>query len=144
MKDDMLLIDNQLCFPLYALSRSITKKYREFLDPLGLTYTQYITMMVLWEKDGLSVTEIGSKLQLDSGTLTPLLKSMEASGLVERRRSTVDERTVKITLTKKGAGLKNKALEVPERMASCMRLPVDELKDLKGRVEKLLRMMDES
>ncbi|HOA15237.1 MAG TPA: MarR family transcriptional regulator [Bacillota bacterium] len=143
MKDEMLLIDNQLCFPLYALSRSITRRYRQFLEPLGLTYTQYITMMVLWEKDGLSVNEIGRKLRLDSGTLTPLLKSMEASGLLERRRSLKDERTVMISLTRKGKDLRSKALEVPGRMAACMKLPAEELKELKGKVENLLAMIDE-
>lgn len=144
MNKDALSLDEQLCFPIYALSRLITKRYREFLDPLDLTYTQYITMLVLWEKDRLSVSEIGQRLRLDSGTLTSVLRSMEAAGLLKRTRNSMDERSLVVTLTNKGTDLRRKALDVPANMAGCMALPMDELKALKVSSEKLLRIMDES
>ena len=120
--NEALKLENQLCFPLYAAARKVVAGYTPYLKPLGLTYTQYITFMVLWEKDGLSVSEICSRLMLDSGTITPLLKKMEASGWVERRRSTEDERSVQIYLTESGRAMKEKAAELPQKAGSCIDL----------------------
>ena len=106
---DMLKLENQLCFPLYACSREIVKKYHPHLDEIGLTYTQYIVMMVMWDKKRLSVKELGEKLYLDSGTLTPVLKSLESKGLITRKRSTEDERVLMVEITEQGEKLKEKA-----------------------------------
>lgn len=114
--DAALRLDNQLCFAVYALSREITKRYQPHLKKLGLTYTQYITMLVLWEQDRLTVKQLGAKLQLDSGTLTPLLKKLETMGHLVRSRDKNDERSVVITLTEQGRELKSEAAEVPRRM----------------------------
>lgn len=133
-----LSLDNQLCFPLYAASREITKLYKPFLDPLGLTYPQYVTMLVLWEHDGLKVGELGERLHLDSATLTPLLKRLEAHGLVRRERSAADERAVIISLTDEGQALRERAVDVPHCMAGCIDLPADEAHQLKTLLEKLL------
>ena len=125
MKDDYreaLKLSNQLCFPLYAASRNITGLYGPLLKPLGLTYTQYIVMMVLWEKDGISVSGIGERLMLDNGTLSPLLRKMEQSGLIERHRSPDDDRVVVITLTDKGHELREKAADIPAKMGKCVNL----------------------
>lgn len=111
-----LLLDNQLCFALYVCSKEIIKKYTPILTPLGLTYTSYITLLSLWEKDNVSVKELGNKIYLDSGTLTPLLKKMEAQELLQRKRSSVDERTVYITLTQKGRDMKEKCKEIPNQL----------------------------
>ena len=111
-----LALDNQLCFALYVCSKEIIRKYTPLLDPLGLTYTAYITLLCLWEKDNVPVKELGSRLFLDSGTLTPLLKKMEAQGLVTRTRSGKDERTVYIQLTKEGRAMKKKCADVPQQM----------------------------
>ena len=118
---DALRLENQLCFPLYACSREIIKQYKPFLDEIDLTYTQYIAMMVLWEKESVTVKELGEALYLDSGTLTPLLKKMEAKGLITRRRSEADERSLIVTLTEAGDRLKDRAVQVPNRMAGCIR-----------------------
>lgn len=112
-----LRIDDQLCFALYSASRAMTRAYGPLLEPLGLTYPQYITMLVLWEQDDLSVTEIGERLALDSGTLTPLLKRLEQEGFVRRERSEADERVVRVQLTAKGKALHKKALTVPAELA---------------------------
>ena len=112
--DRLLRLDNQLCFALYVCSKEIIKKYKPILAPLGLTYTGYIAMLSLWEKDNVTVSELGDTLYLDSGTLTPLLKKLEEVGLVGRLRSREDERTVVISLTEKGRSLKKKALTVPK------------------------------
>lgn len=138
MSGKMLLLENQLCFPLYALSREIIKKYKPLLDPIGLTYTQYITMLVLWEQDGLSVKDIGARLYLDSGTLTPLLKAMEKSGLITRRRSELDERAVNVQLTEKGKSLKAKAEAVPLKMAACLGMTADELDIMRSATNRML------
>lgn len=125
MKDDYreaLKLSNQLCFPLYAASRNITGLYAPLLKPLGLTYTQYIVMLVLWEKDSISVTGIGERLMLDNGTLSPLLRKMEQSGLIERHRSPDDDRVVVITLTDKGHRLREKAADIPAEMGKCVKL----------------------
>ena len=121
---------NQLCFPLYAAARNVTGLYTPWLKPLGLTYTQYIVFLVLWEQDGLSVTDIGERLMLDNGTLSPLLKKMEQAGYVERRRSRRDDRVVEITLTEAGRALQEKAKDVPAHVASCIDLPPEKARTL--------------
>ncbi|MBQ7433497.1 MAG: MarR family transcriptional regulator [Lachnospiraceae bacterium] len=123
---DMLKIENQLCFPLYACSREIIKQYKPFLDEIDLTYTQYIAMMVLWEHQSMTVKELGKRLFLDSGTLTPLLKKIEAKGLVSRNRSTEDERNLIVTITEQGKQLRDRAVEVPVKMAECSVLEPEE------------------
>ena len=134
-----LALENQLCFPLYAASKEITRRYKPFLDPLGLTYTQYVAMMVLWEQDGITVGELGSKLYLDSATLTPLLKRLEAHAFVRRERSHEDERAVIVTLTDEGRALRERALEVPYCMAGCLEISPEDATELKMLLEKLLR-----
>ncbi|PKM73234.1 MAG: MarR family transcriptional regulator [Firmicutes bacterium HGW-Firmicutes-16] len=138
MNDDALKLENQLCFPLYACSREVVKKYKPFLDKLGLTYTQYIAMMVLWEKKRVSVKELGESLYLDSGTLTPLLKRMESDGLVSRARSSEDERSLIVTITEKGEALKKEAVDIPSKMMSCISLPPEEAKTLYYLLYKVL------
>ena len=138
-KYDALKIGNQLCFPLYACSREIIKRYKPFLDEIDLTYTQYIAMMVLWEQGSTTVKELGNALYLDSGTLTPLLKKMEAKGLITRRRSEADERSLIVSLTAEGEALKDKALSVPRQMASCVCLEPEEAQELYRILYKLLK-----
>ncbi len=138
-KYNALLLDHQLCFPLYACARETIKLYKPFLDELDLTYTQYITMMVLWERGSVSVKELGEALYLDSGTLTPLLKKMEAKGLLTRRRSTEDERSLIVTLTDKGRDLRERALEVPAKMSRCVVLSREESLELYRLLYKLLK-----
>ena len=118
-KYDVLKLDNQICFPLYAASREVVKRYNPFLAELDLTYTQYVTLMVLWEHKKVSVKELGEKLHLDSGTLTPLLKGLEKKGLITRRRSEKDERFLIVELTEEGDALKEKAVEIPAKVAGC-------------------------
>ena len=125
-KYDSLKLENQLCFPLYACSKEITRRYNPFLSKLDLTYTQYITMMVLWETRELSVKELGDKLFLDSGTLTPLLKKLESKGYLTRNRSVKDERNLIIKITDKGMALREEALAVPQEIRSCISLTDDE------------------
>lgn len=117
---DALKLEGQLCFPLYAISREIIKKYRPFLEKIDLTYTQYITMMVLWEEESINVKELGKRLYLDSGTLSPLLKSLEAKGLVTRHRLQADERFLLVEITEKGKQLKDEALKIPYEMSKCL------------------------
>lgn len=119
-KFDALKLGNQLCFPLYVCSKEIVKRYKPFLDEIGLTYTQYIAMMAVWEHEELSVKELGELLFLDSGTLTPVLKTLEKKGLLSRRRSSEDERILIVTLTESGTKLKEQAVEVPFKMQGCM------------------------
>ena len=138
MADEALKLDNQLCFPLYAASRRIISAYTPFLKPLGQTYPQYIVFLVLWEKDGVTVGEIGERLHLDNGTLTPLLKKMEKAGYVSRERSSKDERVVLITLTKEGKAMKKKAREIPFQVGSCLCIDPKEAKQLKEMLDKLL------
>lgn len=133
-----LRLDNQLCFPLYAASREIIRHYRPHLEALDLTYTQYITMMVLWEEDEISVKQLGKRLYLDSGTLTPLLKSLEAKGYVTRTRSESDERVVLVRLTPTGSEMRDKALAVPAEMRGCVRLTQEEAALLYKLLYKLL------
>jgi DNA-binding MarR family transcriptional regulator len=111
--DDVLALDNQLCFPLYAAARLVTQAYRPHLDALGVTYAQYLVLLVLWERDGQTVSELGERLYLDSGTLTPLLKRLERGGLVRRKRRAADERVVENRLTAAGLRLKKRAAKVP-------------------------------
>ena len=136
---DPLALENQLCFPLYAASKELTRRYKPFLDPLGLTYTQYVTMMALWGHDGVTVGELGSRLYLDSATLTPLLKRLEAHGYVDRKRSEEDEREVIVSLTDKGRELREKAVSVPYCMAGCIGISPEDAVQLKALLEKLLR-----
>lgn len=135
---DSLKLSCQLCFPLYACSKEIIRKYKPFLDPLGITYTQYITLMVLWEEDNLTVKALGQKLYLDSGTLTPLLKKMEAQSLVTRERSPSDERNVYIRLTEKGRALREEALVVPQKMGGCLTITNEEAQQLRRLLDRVL------
>ena len=136
---EAMKLANQLCFPLYAAARHVTGLYTPVLKPLGLTYTQYIVFLVLWEKDGLTVGEIGEKLLLDNGTLSPLLKKMEQAGYVRRERSREDERVVVITLTEAGRALQEKAKDVPAKVAGCIDLPPEKAQALYGLLYELLK-----
>ena len=131
-KKDMeyMKLANQLCFPLYAASRSVISLYTPALKELGLTYTQYILMFVLWETDGITVGEICERLMLDNGTVSPLLKKMEQAGHVTRSRSSEDDRVVRITLTKQGRELQKKAREIPMRVSDCIDLPQEKAEKL--------------
>ena len=133
-----LRLENQLCFPLYAASREIIRQYRPHLEALDLTYTQYITMMVLWERESINVKELGRQLFLDSGTLTPLLKNLEQKGYVTRKRSHADERVLLVTLTEAGRALQEKAMSVPEKMGACVALEPQEAKVLYKLLYKLI------
>ena len=129
---DMLKLENQLCFPLYACSKEIIRRYKPYLDPLDLTYTQYIAMMVLWEKKKLTIKELGKILYLDSGTLTPVLKKLESKGYIVRQRSKEDERSVSVLLTENGQKLKEAATEIPIKLGACLKLTSDELEQLQA------------
>ena len=133
-----LLLKNQLCFPLYACSREIIKKYHPYLAEIGLTYTQYVTMMVFWEVHAISVKALGERLYLDSGTLTPVLKSLEQKGLITRRRSTEDERVLIAELTAQGASLAERAVQIPRQVGGCVRLTQEEAAVLYQLLYKLL------
>ena len=137
-KYDCIRLENQLCFPIYAASREIVKRYRPFLDELDLTYTQYITMMVFWEEKKINVKHLGEKLFLDSGTLTPVLKSLEAKGFVSRYRSKEDERILTVEITPEGEALKEKAVEIPQKMAGCVKLSAEEATQLHTLMHKIL------
>ena len=139
MDYDCLRLDHQLCFPLYACARETIKLYKPHLDQLDLTYTQYIVMLVLWERRSVSVKELGEALFLDSGTLTPLLKKMEAKGLLTRRRSAEDERSLIVRLTESGLALRERAVEVPPQIARCVNLGPEESRELYRLLNKLLR-----
>ena len=135
---DALKLKNQLCFPLYAASREVIKQYHPYLDAIGLTYTQYIAMMVFWEEEKISVKELGQKLFLDSGTLTPVLKSLESKGLVTRYRCPEDERLLIAEITEKGKALRKQAVTIPESIAGCVRLNAEEALALYQILYKLL------
>lgn len=137
-KYDRLKLENQLCFPLYAASKEIVRRYKPFLDKLNMTYTQYIAMMAMWEHKELTGKELGDLLYLDSGTLTPLLKTMEKKGWVERKRSKDDERVLIISLTVTGEKLRDKALEIPGQMSLCIDLEPEEASDLSRTLNKIL------
>ncbi|WP_345352329.1 MarR family transcriptional regulator [Rhodococcus olei] len=132
-----LALDKQLCFALYAASRATTAVYRPLLDELGITYPQYLVLLVLWERDGRGVREIGSELDLDTGTLSPLLKRLEALGLVERRRLPEDERRVQIHLTDTGRGLRDRARDIPRRLAGCAGIAPGEAAELRSTLTRL-------
>ena len=133
-----LCLNRQLCFPLYAAARKIVNLYTPLLKPLGLTYTQYIVLLVLWEEDGVSVGQLSARLKLDSGTLTPLLKKLESAGLLTRERSHEDERVVTLHLTDAGYELQHEAAGIPEQMAACVNLSESEAATLYGLLYKLL------
>lgn len=137
-KYDVLKLENQLCFPLYAAAKEVVRKYKVHLDEIGLTYTQYIVMMVLWNEKSLSVKQLGERLYLDSGTLTPLLKKLEKSGLINRKRDSADERNVIITITEKGMALREKAVEIPQKIGSCIDLSAEEAGTLYQLLYKVL------
>lgn len=142
MNHEILKLENQLCFPLYAAAKEVVNSYKPLLDKIGLTYTQYIAMMVLWEYKSIGVKELGKHLYLDSGTLTPLLKRLEGKGLVARQRSSADERAVNITITEAGEQLKKKAVDIPAQMGSCMPLSMEEAQTLYTLLYKLLGQMN--
>lgn len=135
--DAALQLDHQLCFALYSASHAMSKAYKPHLDRLGLTYPQYVAMLVLWERDGLTVSEIGDRLYLDSGTLTPLLKRLEAAGYISRLRDTADERRVLIQLTVTGRRLKTKAESIPACMLEAMQCSLGEIASLTHQVQQL-------
>ena len=135
---DALKLENQLCFPMYACSRSIVNLYTPFLKPLGLTYTQYIVFLVLWEQDGITVGELGAKLHLDNGTITPLLKKMQDKGYVTRERSKSDERVVIVSLTDAGRDLREEAVKIPASIGKCVPLEPDEAATLYTLLYKVL------
>lgn len=139
--DDPLLLDRQICFPLYAASNLLTRVYRPVLAPLGLTYPQYLAMLVLWEKSPASVGELGKRLHLDSGTLTPLLKRMEQGGLVDRCRDPQDERRVLVGLTQKGRALRKAARAVPDTLSLQLNLDPAAIEDLRNSVQSMVRAM---
>jgi DNA-binding MarR family transcriptional regulator len=138
-KYDSLKLENQLCFPLYACAKEVVKKYKPFLDELDITYTQYIAMMVMWEHTKMNVKELGEYLFLDSGTLTPLLKTLEKKGLVTRARSKEDERNLVVSVTDEGMALRDKALEVPKKVAGCIQLEEADAKELYVLLHKLMK-----
>ncbi len=137
-KFDSLKLDNQLCFPLYACSREVVKRYTPYLDALELTYTQYVAMLVLWEHGSVTVKQAGILLHLDSGTLTPLFKRLEEKGLVTRSRSKEDERSLIVTITKQGEALRERAADIPAKMSSCLALEHGEAIQLYTLLHKLL------
>ena len=138
-----LKLKNQLCFPLYAASREVIKQYRPYLDAINLTYTQYIAMMVFWEEKKISVKDLGKKLFLDSGTLTPVLKSLEAKGYISRSRSAEDERVLIAEITDEGEKLREQAKSVPESVAGCVKLEPDEAMKLYEILYKILGALGE-
>ena len=137
MADEWLRLDQQLCFALYSTSLAMTKLYKPLLEPLGLTYPQYLVMLVLWEQDGISVSALGQRLSLDSGTLTPLLKRLEAAELITRQRARDDERRVDIHLSKSGRALKKKASGIPAQLACASACSLEELSSLTRRLHQL-------
>lgn len=140
---DTLRLENQLCFPLYAASREVIKRYHPYLTELGLTYTQYIAMMVLWADRTVSVKELGQKLFLDSGTLTPVLKSLEEKGYVKRHRSSEDERVLIVEITEAGEALKDRAVLIPGQIAGCVKLDTEESMQLYKLLYKVLASISE-
>lgn len=144
MAYEQLKLENQLCFPVYAASRLITREYQPFLDKLGITYPQYLVMMILWEKENISVNEIAKKLILNTNTITPLLKRMEKQRLINRQRSTDDERKVIIELTESGRILEKEAALIPEKLAAKLingPLKVEEIVDLKNKLNSIIKLL---
>ena len=140
---DPLKLQNQLCFPMYACAKEIVRRYRPYLDELGITYTQYITMMVMWEHEKIISTDLSAYLHLDYGTLTPVLKKLETMGMIKRRRSAKDERLLEIELTDKGRGLREKAGHIPGKMSGLLGLSAKEAKTLYELLYKTLAYMEE-
>lgn len=138
-KYDSLKLENQLCFPLYAVSKEIIRRYKPFLDELDLTYTQYITMMVIWEEKCINVRDLGHRLYLDSGTLTPVLKKLEKKGYIARCRSTEDERSLNIYITEEGEALRDQALIIPQKMGGCISISQA---DFEAMYRTLYQMLD--
>lgn len=138
---DSIKLDNQLCFPLYAYSKEVIRAYKPILEEFDLTYTQYICLMALWEHGKMSVKDLGSLLYLDSGTLTPVLKKLEAKGYIERRRNREDERILDVSLTGLGLDLREKALSIPPKMVCALNLSDDEIEELKRLVNKAIGRM---
>ncbi|EHU9439085.1 MarR family transcriptional regulator [Vibrio vulnificus] len=137
-----LLLENQICFPLYSAANAVIRAYRPLLEALDLTYSQYLVLLVLWQQNGINVKDLGAKLHLDSGTLTPLLKRLEAKGIVERRRGQTDERVRELFLTEAGRALKQQAQQVPQNMLCRIDLSIDELVILKSLCEKVLEKLN--
>lgn len=135
---EQLKLQNQVCFPVYSLAKEIIGRYRPFLDELDITYPQYLVLMVLWEHEAQTVSQLGEKLALDSGTLTPLLKRLEQKGIVQRARCSKDERVVNIKLTSQGAELQEKAALIPQKLVESMQVSLEDLAQLKSIVEKIL------
>ena len=142
-KYESLKLENQICFPLYACSKEIIRKYKPYLDEIDLTYTQYIAMMVLWEKKTVNVKLLGECLYLDSGTLTPVLKKLESKGYITRERSSEDERNLVVKLTVKGKKLEDKASKIPAQMGRCVNLNQKEAGELKRLLDKVLGGLDD-
>ena len=142
-KYEALKLDNQLCFPLYACAKEIVRRYKPFLDDIDLTYTQYIAMMVLWEEKEINVKDLGGRLYLDSGTLTPVLKRLEQKGLISRQRDDKDERMLIVSITQEGEALKEKAVEIPYKMAGCVKLDARDAKELYEILHKLLNIFED-
>ena len=140
-KYEVLKLGNQICFPLYACSKEIVKRYTPFLEEMDLTYTQYITMLVLWENEEMNVKELGRHLYLDSGTLTPVLKKLEQKGYVTRKRDTKDERVLNVAVTSAGLELREKAVEIPKRIAGYVELQQDDVTKLNEILGKLLKKL---
>ena len=142
MSNDHLKLDKQLCFPLYAASNLLVKVYRPLLEPLGLTYSQYLVMLVLWERDSVSVGDLGHCLYLDSGTLTPLLKRMENSGFINRRRDSNDERRVLVSLTTKGSEIKDLAVNIPKKLSD--QLNISNIGELRSEIQSLVQVLSKA
>lgn len=142
--DNLLLLDRQLCFAMYSASLAMTKVYKPILSELGLTYPQYLVMLVLWEQPKLSVSELGSRLSLDSGTLTPLLKRLESMDLVSRERDAADERRVIVSLTDTGRGLRQAAVGIPEKLLCATQCPIEEIQALTRRLQELRSTLESS
>ena len=133
-----MLLDRQLCFPLYACAREVVKRYTPYLEEIGLTYTQYITMLVLWETPCMTSKQIGKRLRLDSGTLTPVLKKLEQRGLILRRRDEADERNLLVELTEDGKNLREHAVEIPQRLGACLNLTPEDAVQLYTLLHRML------
>lgn len=142
-KYDALKLENQLCFPLYACSKEVVKKYKPYLDEINLTYTQYIAMMVMWDKKDVNVKELGEQLYLDSGTLTPVLKSLEKKGYVSRNRSKDDERVLIVSITEEGMKLRDKAVSIPKALSSCISVEPEDAAKLYELLYKILGNISE-
>lgn len=143
MSNDVLKLHKQVCFPLYVLSREVIQRYRPMLEELGVTYPQYLVMLVLWENKKQTVNQLGEKLRLDSGTLTPLLKRLQQKGFINRTRSSTDERVVEISLTPAGAALEKEAESIPGKLVDALDFNIDELKQLQFIVNKILNKIKE-